>query len=95
MFYCFEQNEMKILKAISVIVLAVVLFLLVWMILIELLTEVNPNYIVLENDEKGYVMNTENVFLALLISIAVSWLTLRLVWSKLKRMVRKQTTSKL
>ena len=41
----------------------------IWFISNMILSEINPPYHLLEDDKEAYVMNTENIFIATIISI--------------------------
>ncbi len=59
---------MKILKVFLIALCFIGFFIFSWRSLTKVLTYFNPNYVVLENGERGYVMNTENMLIAFLIS---------------------------
>ena len=80
---------MKALRIILFIVVIIVFFVISCFVFVEVLTLVNPNYIVLENGEKGYFMNIGNMFLGFLLSLVLISLGLYLYWSRIKKFLSK------
>ena len=80
---------MKLIKVVLFVLLFVAFFVISWYAFFEIFTNINPNYIILENGKKGYVMNGENLLYSLLVSICITLITIKLTLMKLKRIINR------
>ena len=76
---------MIFLKIIMIAICSIIFHVVIWIISTLILTEINPNYEVLENGERGYYMNTGNMFLAFLIALTITVLALNFLRVKFKK----------
>lgn len=81
---------MKYIRVTFIALLFVAFFIVSWYVFVEIFTNINPNYIILENGKRGYVMNTENLLYGLLTSISITLITIKLTLTKLKRIINGQ-----
>lgn len=83
----------KLIKTLLITLLFLIIFVCLWSISTSILTHFNPNYVILENGERGYMMNTTNIMLGLIISLAITLISFLLSLSKIKILISKQKQS--
>lgn len=81
---------MKLLKIILIVFIIIVSTFGLWFFLTLFFTEINPNYYLLEDGEKGYVMNTANMFYAFIVAIILIMFILNFVRTRLSSFIQKK-----
>ncbi|MFD2915488.1 hypothetical protein [Psychroserpens luteus] len=79
----------KLIKITIILFIFLSLFYVICIISVDFLTDINPNYIILEDGKKGYYMNTENLFFGVIIAFGATMLSFLLIFNKLKYLINK------
>ena len=69
---------MKFTKNIFIIIIFAIIFLTLFYFTLPFFNKINQNYILLENGERGYVMNTQNIIISIIFSIGFSLLLIKI-----------------
>lgn len=76
------------IKILFTILISIMIIIGIYNILIKPLTKINPNYIILEDGRRGYVMNTENILYSSMISLIIVILLLIIFRKKIYKWVK-------
>lgn len=79
---------MKILKIILIGIFTITVFFIFHYFLLFILTKLNSPYITLKDGTKKRVMNTENLYLSVFISITITAIILKLCFKRLKTFIK-------